>query len=209
MNLRALTYLDDLNPEAMPVQHSYPSRLEAEVDSLKAQLERMRAYITDLERAADTDPLLPIYNRRAFMRELVRAQYMYDRLEIASCVVFLDLNNFKAINDRYGHAMGDKMLREVGNVLLNGVRGEDTVARLGGDEFGVLLLKTDPDVAKSKAEALSRKISEISVDMPTESVTVTAAWGVASCNTGNDAEAILSRADQNMYAAKRRGQCVH
>ncbi len=207
MKLRALTYKDNHNHDGEPVLQNYPSRLEAEIDTLRAQVDHMRAYIADLEKTADMDPLMPVYNRRAFMRELARAQSMSDRFNIPASVVFIDLNDFKSINDRYGHSIGDDMLREVGKALLNGVRAADTVARLGGDEFGVLLLKTDPNFAEVKAETLCRHISDIVIDIPTGGVKITAAWGIAPCSIDSDVETILSRADKNMYSAKR--QSVH
>lgn len=176
--------------------------VKSENARLKSQLKRLRRYVGELEHAADTDPLLPVYNRRAFMRELSRAQSVLDRYEIPSCVIYIDLNDFKVVNDKYGHAIGDEMLRRVGQTLLAGVRECDMVARLGGDEFGVLLFKTPLDLATAKASALSCRIAEIEIQMPTESVSVTASWGVSFCDAIETAEKVLSRADHNMYASK-------
>lgn len=178
--------------------------LSEENDRLKAQLRRLRAYVSELEHAADTDPLIPVYNRRAFMRELSRAQSVSDRYDIPSSIIFLDLDQFKAINDQYGHAIGDEMLRQVGQVLMAGVRECDMVARLGGDEFGILLFKTAPESAQAKAAALACRIAEIRISMPTGEVSVSATWGVSACKNSETAEQILSRADHNMYTAKAR-----
>ena len=191
--------IDVLNSFAVDPVHI---DVAAENERLKAQLRRLRTYISELEKAADTDPLIAVYNRRAFMRELSRAQSVSDRYNIPSCVIFLDLDQFKAINDQYGHAIGDEMLRRVGRVLLSGVRECDMIARLGGDEFGVLLFKTDPDTAKAKAAALACRIAEIRIDMPTGEVNTSATWGVSACSDSETAEQILARADHNMYAAK-------
>lgn len=174
------------------------------VSDLEDQIKALKMRILELERAADTDPLLPLYNRRAFMREIDRARNVMERYDILSSILFFDLNDFKVINDRYGHAIGDDMLQSVSKVLLDGVRDCDLVARLGGDEFGVLLFKTDAAIAKAKGSVLACRIAEQGIEMPTGTVGVTAAWGVSVCEYGDTAEQILARADRAMYAAKRK-----
>jgi diguanylate cyclase (GGDEF)-like protein len=173
---------------------------------LKSQLRRLRQHMAELERRADADPLLSVYNRRAFMRELGRAQSVLDRYKIPACVIYIDLNNFKGINDQYGHAVGDEMLRKVGGVLQTNTRECDMVARLGGDEFGVLLFKTEMDTAQAKANVLAGHIDEVAISMPTGDVKTSASWGVAACSLDATAEEILSRADLGMYSSKRVGQ---
>lgn len=198
--------LTALKLEAFAGEANLPSSkdLQAENERLKAHLKRLRLYVSELEHAADTDPLIPVYNRRAFMRELSRAQSVADRYDIESSIVFFDLNDFKSINDVYGHAIGDEMLRQVGQVLMTGVRECDMVARLGGDEFGVLLFKTSPEIANAKATALAARIAEIHMKMPTGDVRISSSWGVSACHASETAEQILARADHNMYAAKGR-----
>ena len=170
---------------------------------LKDEVARLRLRLLELEHAADTDPLVPVYNRRAFLREISRAQTVMDRYDMPSSVLFFDLNGFKAINDRYGHGIGDILLRQIGDVLMNGVRDCDMVARLGGDEFGVLLFKTDVKLARMKATALACRIADQGVEMPTGMVKVTAAWGTAPCEPGDTVEQVLDRADRAMYMRKR------
>lgn len=171
--------------------------------ALMAENKALRARICELERAVDTDPLLPLYNRRAFVREIDRARNVMARYDILSSVIYFDLDNFKSINDRYGHAIGDDILKAVSNVLSSGVRDCDLVARLGGDEFGVLLFKTDAVIAKAKASALACRISELAITMPTGRITTGASWGIAACEADDTADQILSRADRAMYIAKR------
>jgi len=115
---------------------AFNDMLVAENERLTLELNRLRLELLDLEHKADTDPLVSVYNRRAFMREVGRAKSVESRYGILSCVIFFDLNNFKTVNDRFGHAIGDELLRKVGTVLTQGVRSCDLVARLGGDEFG-------------------------------------------------------------------------
>lgn len=179
------------------------SDLVSENESLSSEVARLRLRVLELERAADTDPLVPVYNRRAFMRELARAQTVMARYDMLSSMVFFDLNGFKSINDRFGHGIGDQLLLKTGKVLMDGVRDCDMVARLGGDEFGILLFKTDPRSAKAKASTLACRIAEEYVEMPTGNVSVTAAWGIAPCESDDTPEQILARADRAMYMAKK------
>ena len=179
------------------------SDLVIENETLLSEITRLRLRVLELERAADTDPLVPIYNRRAFMRELARAQTVMARYDMLSSMVFFDLNGFKSINDRFGHGIGDELLLRTGSVLMDGVRDCDMVARLGGDEFGILLFKTDPRAAHAKASTLACRIANEYVEMPTGNVSVTAAWGVAPCESDDTPEQILARADRAMYMAKK------
>ena len=170
---------------------------------LNGEIARLRLRILELEHAADTDPLVPVYNRRAFMREISRAQTVMERYDMLSTLIFIDLNEFKSVNDRFGHGIGDQLLKMIGSVLKEGVRHCDMVARLGGDEFGVLLFKADVAVARAKAQTLCCRIAEQSVELPTGGISVGAAWGVAPCEPGDTPEQILARADRAMYMAKR------
>lgn len=176
----------------------------SDTQTLMAENKALRVRIAELERAADTDPLLPLYNRRAFMREIDRARHVMARYDILSSVIYFDLDSFKGVNDRYGHAIGDDILKSVSGVLSGGVRDCDLVARLGGDEFGVLLFKTDAAIAKAKASALACRIAELTISMPTGNITTGASWGVAACESEDTADQILARADRAMYIAKRR-----
>ncbi len=114
-------------------------RLAAEVERLAAQLEQSRARIVDLEAKVDIDPLTDLLNRRGFERELKRSVAYVKRYGTSAALLFLDLDGFKPVNDRHGHAAGDAVLKAVAAALVRHVRASDVVARLGGDEFVVLL----------------------------------------------------------------------
>lgn len=200
---RVSTVLQASGQRALERGNALDSELVTENESLSSEIARLRLRVLELERAADTDPLVPVYNRRAFMREVARAQTVMARYDMLSSIVFFDLNGFKSINDRFGHGIGDQLLLKTGKVLLDGVRDCDMVARLGGDEFGILLFKTDPRVAHAKASTLACRIAEQIVEMPTGNVNVTAAWGVAPCEADDTPEQILARADRAMYMAKK------
>lgn len=200
---RISTVLQTNAERVLDRENTLDADLVSENESLISEVTRLRLRVLELERAADTDPLVPIYNRRAFIREVARAQTVMARYDMLSSIAFFDLNGFKSINDRFGHGIGDELLMKTGKVLLEGVRDCDMVARLGGDEFGILLFKTDPQIAQAKASTLACRISEKCVEMPTGNVSVTAAWGVAPCEADDTPEQILARADRAMYMAKK------
>jgi len=182
-----------------------PSKTNMPEDERRALLDEigiLKTRILDLEHAADTDPLVPVYNRRAFIREIEKAQTVMSRYDIPSSLIFIDLNGFKSINDRYGHGIGDEFLLKVGEILSSSVRDCDMVARIGGDEFGVLLFKTTEKIARAKAATLACKISDQKISIPTRDIKISAAFGVSSCTPGDTVREILDRADQEMYKTK-------
>ncbi len=179
-----------------------PEELIQELAKLRSQNKRLRHQLIEMEHTADMDPLAPVYNRRAFIREVSRAQSVLDRYDITSAIIYLDLNCFKSVNDQFGHAIGDDIIREVGHVLKANTRECDMVARLGGDEFGVLLFKVTDSLARKKAVALCDRIADIRIDIPNADINVSASFGVSCCDTSLTAEQSLSMADKDMYRNK-------
>lgn len=177
--------------------------LMAEVEKLRRELQQTQARIADLEQLADQDPLAPIANRRAFVRELSRMLSFAERYSTPSSIVYFDVNGLKIINDTYGHAAGDAVLAQVANTLTKNVRDSDYVARLGGDEFGVILTYTDADTAKGKADSLAEMISEQATPWDGQTLRVSVAYGVYSFKGGEDVAHALDAADKAMYAHKR------
>lgn len=135
--------------------------------------------------------------------ELRRAQ----RYARPAALIFIDLDHFKQVNDRYGHLFGNAVLRAVGAALKAALRASDVRCRYGGDEFLVLLPETPPDGALRVAELLRRRLAATTVKRPERSVAVTASIGVAAALPGElDAGGLLARADAAMYRAKRAGR---
>jgi diguanylate cyclase (GGDEF)-like protein len=177
--------------------------LMGEVDQLRKETERLRGRVRELESLADHDALLPVLNRRAFLREVSRALALAERHAAPSALVYLDLNGFKEINDSYGHAAGDAALHHVAGLLTAHVRETDAVGRLGGDEFGVVLTLTGRDGAEAKAQELVDIVSGTPFTHDGHSLTVGAAWGCHPLEAGNQAEDAMARADAAMYARKQ------
>jgi diguanylate cyclase (GGDEF)-like protein len=158
----------------------------------------------EAEDLADRDPLAPVLNRRAFHGMLQRALSHVERYGRRSAVLYLDLDAFKAVNDRYGHAAGDAVLRHVARLLVDNVRDSDTVGRLGGDEFGIILAEAGPGEAEAKAEALRMLIAQTPVDFEGVRHDVRASIGWHVLQAPDDVEGAIARADEAMYASKPR-----
>lgn len=184
-----------------------PVDMQAELAALRAALARAQARIAELEARADIDPLLEILNRRAFERELARSIAYLDRYGGAIALVYLDLDGFKAINDRHGHAAGDAVLKAAAAALTRAVRASDLVARLGGDEFALLLWNLGEEQARAKAGELEAAVAQAAVSHDGAPLAVTASAGVAALASGRTAAETIDAADRAMYARKsaRRG----
>ncbi|MES1156489.1 MAG: GGDEF domain-containing protein [Alphaproteobacteria bacterium] len=170
--------------------------LAEERDTLQRSLEAAMAL-------ADRDTLTPTYNRRSFMRALHRTMSEVERYKTPAAVIYIDLDGFKAVNDEYGHAAGDAVLRQVGRMLVDQVRESDVIGRLGGDEFGVILNRVTPEEAEAKAELLASAINHTPVSFAGIEHRVRASLGVHAIANVEDPETAIARADEAMYADKR------
>jgi len=182
------------------------TQLSAEVERLQAELAAAHAKLAELEARADVDPLLEILNRRGFERELHRSLAYVRRYGTPAALIYLDLDCFKPVNDRHGHAAGDRVLKAVASSLQRTVRGSDVVARLGGDEFGVLLWNVSESQAVAKARELESVIAATVVMQGNAPLSVGASAGVALLSSGDVPAEVISRADLAMYVRKRAGR---
>ncbi|HHB77274.1 MAG TPA: diguanylate cyclase [Desulfobulbus sp.] len=160
-----------------------------------------------LETIAYYDPLTRLANRRLFLDRLEQAFYLADRAKTGLAICYLDLDNFKEINDTYGHETGDGLLIQVSERLQENLRAEDTVARWGGDEFSLLL--TGQNDENKCALTLSRLIDNLTkpYTIDTNVLQVTASIGVTLYpQDEGDPETLLRHADQAMYFAKQGGK---
>jgi diguanylate cyclase (GGDEF)-like protein len=176
-------------------------RLMREVEALRLELRAMGRQLAEAERLADHDVLTPLLNRRAFVREVQRAIALTRRHETPASVIYFDLDDFKGVNDRFGHAAGDAVLIAVAERLLAHVREADVVGRIGGDEFAVLLQHADLQAAQAKAAALAQAVSEPVVEAA-GGVQVSLTWGARQIGAVDSAEQALSEADAAMYLRK-------
>ena len=177
--------------------------LLGEIDDLRGEVGRLKAKLTETEGLADRDALTPLLNRRAFLREMGRIRTFAQRYGAPASLVYFDLDGFKTVNDRYGHAAGDAALQAVAERLLAQVRESDVVGRMGGDEFAVILVQADQHVAAAKAAALAQAIEREPIKFGDWSAPLHISYGVQQITLDADPEAIVAQADAAMYAAKR------
>jgi diguanylate cyclase (GGDEF)-like protein len=180
--------------------------LSEEVLALRDGSAALKAALADAELLADNDALVPIFNRRAFEREVRREIALSGRFQTPLSLIFIDLDNFKLVNDTYGHAAGDSVLLKVAGILLDRTRETDIVGRLGGDEFGVVLAHATYDDTLRKAAQLAQAIDALEVrdeaSPATPVVRIGASCGVVEWRTGQSAAALIARADQAMFVEK-------
>ena len=170
---------------------------------LEAELKGLRAQVAELEASAERDPLTDLLNRRGFARELARAIAYLGRYSARAALVYLDLERFKPVNDRHGHAAGDLMLQAVATTLTRHVRASDSVARLGGDEFAVLLWNLSDADARTKALALEAEIARTTIAWKGSVLSVAASAGTVPLSADDAAAEVMARADAAMYARKK------
>src|SRR4029079_15246734 len=181
--------------------------LLAENERLKRELAISRARVGELEARADIDPLLDVLNRRGFERELKRALAHVKRYGTQAALMFVDLDGFKGINDRFGHAAGDALLKAVARELIGHVRASDVVGRLGGDECGVIVWRVEEPQALAKARQLEAVMARIAITHGRSQISVAASVGIAPLVEDSNPVDVIAAADQAMYARKdeRRG----
>ena len=176
-----------------------------EVDRLRREVEQTRARVEDLAKAADQDMLLPILNRRAFVREVSRFIAFAERYGTPSSLLYFDLNKFKAVNDAHGHAAGDAALRHFCDLIQSQIRDSDVLARIGGDEFGVILAHVTVEQATRKGETLSQTLRDHPPQWNGQTVDLSFSCGTYELHAGIDPDHAISYADKAMYAEKRGG----
>ena len=193
-------------PRRVSGQESRPPAVsngtKATIRRLRAELARAQAQIEELQASADTDYLLGIANRRGFERELTRAIAYMKRYRAFGALVVLDVDRLKPINDAFGHAAGDQVLKAIVAELTAHVRASDVVGRLGGDEFALLLWNLSETDARAKAATLEEAIDKLSFVFDGHTINAGASAGVAVLDTHSEAGRALEAADSAMYVRK-------
>jgi diguanylate cyclase (GGDEF)-like protein len=168
-----------------------------------AGLQKLRRSQAQLAQLVTQDVLTNVLNARAFAERLGQELERNRRYPRPLSLIYMDLDNFKVINDTHGHQTGDAVLRLVADAMRTSVRTADVVGRLGGDEFGVLMPETDAQLADAAAKRLVASLRNVFKGTPS----VTASIGVVSCMaTDANTDDLLRRADQAMYDAKKAGK---
>lgn len=181
------------------------SRLRNDREQLVGLNERLHQALEREQVLARTDSLTELANTRAFHErldaELPRIRRRGDRL----CAAYLDVDNFKQVNDRFGHSAGDELLRRIAALLRLSIRAGDSAARIGGDEFALALWESEPQVVEAIATRLVERLQDLRADYP--GVALGASIGIAHfVEAPLSVDDALRRADAAMYAAKAAGK---
>lgn len=166
--------------------------------------------IEEQRRLAHTDTLTRLPNREAWTNRLQQEYQRWQRYRRPLALAVCDIDRFKNVNDRFGHAVGDAVLRAVGECVSSQLRKTDFVARFGGEEFVFLLPETTPEQAKGAMDKVREAIAALSIDAGgRKTVTVTASFGVAGFAEDDEPDRVFTRADTALYQAKAAGRdCV-
>ncbi len=162
----------------------------------------------EVQKLATTDSLTGLYNKRYFMETLTKLFKTTLRYSTPVSLIMVDIDNFKNINDRFGHQAGDRALKEISALLLKSLREIDIPARYGGDEIAIILPETEIEQAFFVAKRIKRLVESISIDIEEENITLKASFGISSCPNPaiKTVEDMISAADTALYRAKRNGK---
>jgi diguanylate cyclase (GGDEF)-like protein len=177
-------------------------RDKATIRRLKRELAQAVRQVEELQASAETDFLLGIFNRRGFERELDRAVAYIKRYQASGALIVLDVDRLKPVNDVFGHAAGDQVLKAIVATISHQVRASDVIGRLGGDEFGLLLWNLSETDARAKAASLEQAIDQLGFAFGGRTVTAGASAGVATLGAHAEAGKAIEEADRAMYVRK-------
>lgn len=180
------------------LKHAYDTLSHAEVE-----IGDLRSRIVVLENLATTDELTSLKNRRGFFEAFQHEIETCSRMKtVGGLLVMIDLDNFKSVNDTYGHMAGDAALKLVARTLSGEIRKTDVAARLGGDEFVLLLSNTTKEKAVSRAQMISWQLNNLSLAWDGDIIPLQASIGLKEFGSKDRIESILQSADETMYANK-------
>lgn len=185
------------------------SALQVELDESQRTIVRLQADLARLENDALTDPLTGLYNRRGLDVAFERWLRAVAGGETSCSVVLIDIDNFKSVNDTFGHLFGDQVIRGIAATLRNHARGDDLVARYGGEEFVLVMPHASVTEASENAERLRSLIERSAIRRRGQNETVahvTVSAGVTALARGDTLDTLLARADHALYSAKNDGR---
>ncbi|NET01957.1 MAG: diguanylate cyclase [Sphaerospermopsis sp. SIO1G1] len=174
---------------------------------LKQLLEEQIALVQELERLANTDALTGIWNRRYLFMIATQEMNRSQRYNFAFSILLIDIDNFKKVNDTYGHSIGDEVIIFMTKIVQENLRLPDCFGRFGGEEFVILLPETDEDEAYIVAERIRTNIQNQYLQIADYKISITISIGISSyCLGDKNIDIILKRADHSLYQAKNQGR---
>lgn len=175
-----------------------------ELEALRAEVKLLRMANAELERVVVRDTLTPLYNRRHFLNCVAERLSRLERQGVGAAILFVDVDDLKTINDRFGHPAGDYALTHMATLLAGAIRASDVAARIGGDEFALILDGVDEAGAHEKVAQLARLIASSECRFGEARIPVSATFGASALRLGDGELCALTRADKAMYAGKKR-----
>lgn len=166
----------------------------------------IKGYSKKLEYLSDKDSLTSISNRRSFEKNLEQQLLLHKRKKDALALIFIDIDNFKYINDTFGHNKGDEVLKRTAKVLQETIRTSDLIARWGGEEFIITLLDVNPNELEGFAQKIKNNLATDSDLEKTLGYQVTASFGISILTENDTMHTLIKRADELMYKAKKSGK---
>eukprot|EP01093_Parvamoeba_rugata_P019175 TRINITY_DN846_c0_g1_i1.p2 TRINITY_DN846_c0_g1~~TRINITY_DN846_c0_g1_i1.p2 ORF type:complete len:503 (+),score=98.31 TRINITY_DN846_c0_g1_i1:5181-6689(+) len=182
------------------------SSMQSRIDQLQSQTQTYKKKLAEQLKLSQTDPLTRLPNRQAYNEKLTKAYQNWQENGQSLTVAVLDIDHFKSINDRFGHAAGDKTLQVVGRQLKQQLVGDAFMARWGGEEFVMLLSDMDNQQVQTILETMRSTLSSLPFKFKQEKVTITASFGATSFREGDTPETVFERADSLLYKAKSSGR---
>ncbi|MEE2655454.1 MAG: GGDEF domain-containing protein [Pseudomonadota bacterium] len=193
----------DLGGQNIPEKANDTIRyLDSKIKALSKEIKANKDRILELEALVDSDPLVPVFNRRAFMREVNRTNSDAERYGDTNCLFYMDIDGMKPINDQHGHAAGDAALVRLGEFLQQNFHASDLVARLGGDEFGVIMEKANYKTATLKATHLQELIKQIEIKFANAKIMLSVKLEFIEMTPKMTAAEALKQTDDAMYDRK-------
>ncbi|RMG34360.1 MAG: GGDEF domain-containing protein [Gammaproteobacteria bacterium] len=180
--------------------------LQRQLEALQTETFELRRQVEESRQQAMRDPLTGLPNRRAFEARLDEELARWRRFGSPLALVVYDVDDFKQINDVFGHKAGDRALALIGRILSESLRETDFIARYGGEEFVALLPGADAEAALGVADMMRRQVEQAGMHSHNRPVKITLSGGVAVAGKGESGEQLFERADQAMYEAKQRGK---
>lgn len=181
--------------------------IAVEIHSSNSPRFAMRQRLEELQEMAMNDPLTGIANRRFVEISLAARLEELRRYGFPFAILFADVDNFKQINDTYGHAVGDRILKMISATLAHSLRSFDLIGRWGGEEFVALLINIQPDDLRALSDRLRRLVEKSVLTIENgEAIGVTVSIGATVARMGESTDALVERADKLMFESKRRGR---
>ncbi|WP_444996578.1 GGDEF domain-containing protein [Aliikangiella sp. IMCC44359] len=194
-------------------QESNEKKLQKSINSLQEQLRatedessRLKEEFAEQRMRAQTDPLTHLPNRYSYNERLTQEYNRWRRYRSPLSLVICDIDHFKQVNDEYGHAAGDQVLKEIAHYLQASLRESDFVARFGGEEFVILLPETPLIDATKAMNKLRQGVKEVKVTYEAQTISIAMSIGISEFENSDTAKAVFSRADQALYRAKEKGR---